>query len=370
MMSRPGVRAFSCVAGRVRAREPGVRRRRMRERPGEAGGRRSPNRRHAGRHAGRRRRAAPARVRDGPAGGRAGHHVHAVHRRPRRDGGAPADPRGVDLQPHLLLRRQGRAARPGLRDAARPSRSTSTRSSRRRTRRRSRPLRAAAARHAGDRRSTDGKVDLVAAQVTITAGAAEAIVDFSKPTRTNVSEVVVTGPGAPAIASVDDLSGQEVFVRKGSSYYQSLVALNERLKAQGKPPVVIREVAGEPRGRRPARDGQRRPDPDHRRRRLPGGVLEEGLHGPDRARRRWPCGPAAAWRSRSARTARSSRPSLNAFIAKYGIGTAFGNILAKRYLESTEFVKKRRVRSRAEEVPGSWSRCSRSTATSTRSTTC
>ena len=41
--------------------------------------------------------------------------------------------------------------------------------------------------------------------------------DFTNPTRTNVSEVVVTGPGAPAIASVDDLSGQDVYARKDSS---------------------------------------------------------------------------------------------------------------------------------------------------------
>ena len=66
--------------------------------------------------------------------------------------------------------------------------------------------------------------------------------DFTKPTRKNVSQIVVTGPGAPAIASVDDLSGQEVFVRKSSAYYESLQALNKRLKASGKAPVSIREA--------------------------------------------------------------------------------------------------------------------------------
>ena len=45
---------------------------------------------------------------------------------------------------------------------------------------------------------------------------------FSEPTRTNVNEVVVTGPGAPPITTVDDLAGQEVFVRKGSIYEESL----------------------------------------------------------------------------------------------------------------------------------------------------
>ena len=119
----------------------------------------------------------------------------------------------------------------------------------------------------------EGKVDLVAAQVTVTPER-QKLVDFTNPTRTNVSEVVVTGPGAPAIASVDDLSGQDVFVRKDSSYYESLLALNGRLKAEGKPPVVIQEAPEQPRGRRSARDGQCRAGPDRRRRRLPRGVLE------------------------------------------------------------------------------------------------
>jgi membrane-bound lytic murein transglycosylase MltF len=83
-----------------------------------------------------------------------------------------------------------------------------------------------------------GKVDMVAAMVTVTPER-EALVTFSEPTRTNVSQVVVTGPGAPPIATVDDLAGQVVFVRKGSIYDESLVSLNAQLKARGKPPVVI-----------------------------------------------------------------------------------------------------------------------------------
>ena len=81
---------------------------------------------------------------------------------------------------------------------------------------------------------SSGKVDMVAAMVTVRPEL-EKLVAFSEPTRTNVSEVVVTGPGAPPIATVDDLAGQEVFVRKGSTYDESLVRLNEQLKARGKP---------------------------------------------------------------------------------------------------------------------------------------
>ena len=88
-----------------------------------------------------------------------------------------------------------------------------------------------------------GKVDLVAAMVTVTPER-EKLVAFSEPTRTNVSEVVVTGPGAPPIATVDDLAGQQVFVRKGSIYDESLARLNGQLKAKGKPAVVIDEAPG------------------------------------------------------------------------------------------------------------------------------
>ena len=86
-----------------------------------------------------------------------------------------------------------------------------------------------------------GKVDMVAAMVTVRPEL-EKLAAFSQPTRTNVSEVVVTGPGAPPIATLDDLAGQEVFVRKDSVYAESISRLNEQLKARGKPPVVIDEA--------------------------------------------------------------------------------------------------------------------------------
>jgi membrane-bound lytic murein transglycosylase MltF len=88
---------------------------------------------------------------------------------------------------------------------------------------------------------TSGKIDMVAAMVTVTPER-EKLVAFSQPTRTDVNEVVVTGPGAPSIAKAEDLSGQEVFVRKGSIYDESLASLNTRLKAAGKPPVVVTEA--------------------------------------------------------------------------------------------------------------------------------
>ena len=153
-----------------------------------------------------------------------------------------------------------------------------------------------------------GKVDMVAAMVTVRPEL-EKLVAFSEPTRTNVSEVVVTGPGAPPIATVDDLAGQEVFVRKGSIYDESLVRLNEQLKARGKPPAVFVE----------APDVLEDDDvlemvnaglvADHRRGRLSGRVLEQGVHRASRCTRTSPCGPAAAWPSRFARRIPSSERS-------------------------------------------------------------
>ncbi len=83
-----------------------------------------------------------------------------------------------------------------------------------------------------------GKLDLVVAQLTVTPER-QKLVDFSNPTRQNVNEVVVTGPGSPPVGSVEDLSGKRVFVRKSASYYASLEALNQRLRAAKRPPVAI-----------------------------------------------------------------------------------------------------------------------------------
>ena len=90
---------------------------------------------------------------------------------------------------------------------------------------------------------SSGAVDMVAAMVTVTPER-EKLVAFSIPTRTNVKEVVVTGPGAPEITSLDDLAGQEVFVREGSIYEESIASLNAQLKARGKSPVVIEPAPG------------------------------------------------------------------------------------------------------------------------------
>jgi membrane-bound lytic murein transglycosylase MltF len=84
-----------------------------------------------------------------------------------------------------------------------------------------------------------GRGDIAAAGLTITAER-EQHVDFSVPFAEGGTEIVVTGPSAPELKSVNDLSGKQVWVRKSSTYYQSLESLNRTLKNAGRTPIDIR----------------------------------------------------------------------------------------------------------------------------------
>jgi len=88
----------------------------------------------------------------------------------------------------------------------------------------------------------DGLGDIAAGDLTATDERRK-IVDFFVPLQQrDVAEVVLTGPKSPAIASADDLAGKTVHVRRSSSYFESLGALNERLKKAGKPPARLEIV--------------------------------------------------------------------------------------------------------------------------------
>lgn len=63
--------------------------------------------------------------------------------------------------------------------------------------------------------------------------------DFSDPFAEGVQEIVLTGPGAPAVADVDDLGGKTIWVRPSSSYFEHLTALNQRFKRAGQAPIDI-----------------------------------------------------------------------------------------------------------------------------------
>ena len=88
----------------------------------------------------------------------------------------------------------------------------------------------------------EGRGDIAAAGLTITPER-EAIIDFTKPITKEISEVLVTGPSAPDIASIDELSGKVIYVRASSSYRASLDQLNNRFRDEGRPAVVLSDAS-------------------------------------------------------------------------------------------------------------------------------
>jgi membrane-bound lytic murein transglycosylase MltF len=91
-------------------------------------------------------------------------------------------------------------------------------------------------------RLAEGRGDIAAGNLTATEERLK-LVDFAAPQdRKPVRELIVTGPSSPALATLDDLSGKTVHLRKSSSYHESVVALNARLKKEGKAPVKLVEL--------------------------------------------------------------------------------------------------------------------------------
>jgi membrane-bound lytic murein transglycosylase MltF len=85
----------------------------------------------------------------------------------------------------------------------------------------------------------EGLGDISAGNLTVTPERLK-IVDFVAPTdRKPMQELVVTGPKSPEIGTVEDLSGKTVHLRRASSYHDSVVALNAKLKSARKPPAKI-----------------------------------------------------------------------------------------------------------------------------------
>lgn len=83
-----------------------------------------------------------------------------------------------------------------------------------------------------------GRVDVLAANLTVTPERAERV-DFSDPMLRDVAEVVVTGPAAPVVTTLEDLASAPLHVRPSSSYHEHLVALNAARVAAGRPALEV-----------------------------------------------------------------------------------------------------------------------------------
>jgi membrane-bound lytic murein transglycosylase MltF len=87
----------------------------------------------------------------------------------------------------------------------------------------------------------EGKGDIAAGNLTITPERLKKV-DFTRPISgaQTVTEIVVSGPGAEPIKSVEDLAGKEVYIRKSSSYYESIEKLNAELAKAKRAKVKVR----------------------------------------------------------------------------------------------------------------------------------
>jgi len=88
-----------------------------------------------------------------------------------------------------------------------------------------------------------GKGDIAAGDLTVTPER-KAIVDFADPWLKDVKELVVTGPAAPKLDRLEDLSGKSVYVRRSSSYWTHLEALGQSFVQKGMPALTL-EAADE-----------------------------------------------------------------------------------------------------------------------------
>ncbi len=184
-----------------------------------------------------------------------------------------------------------------------------------------------------------GQGDLAAGQLLVTPERLQQV-DFSNPFVTGVREVLVTGPAAPPVASLEDLSGKEVYVRLSSSYAEHLKKLNAHFEAAGKPPVTIlpaEEVLEDGDILEMVNAGL-----------VPATVTDEFMADlylqvfPGLTKRSdiasQPMAFAWAFRKNSPKLA----AEVNAFVATHQQGTLAGNVLLGKYLKTTKWVRNAR----------------------------
>ncbi len=83
--------------------------------------------------------------------------------------------------------------------------------------------------------------DVIAYGVIVTPEREKEVL-FTTPIGSDVKQVIVSGPKAAPIASLEDLSGKEVFVNPLTVYYENLQHLSESLQKARKPPILLKKA--------------------------------------------------------------------------------------------------------------------------------
>lgn len=87
----------------------------------------------------------------------------------------------------------------------------------------------------------EGYADLAFAGMTITEERKK-LVDFSIPSITGLKEIIVAGPTSPKLNTLADLSGQDIYLREGSSYESAAIKLSDSLKSIGLKSINIKTL--------------------------------------------------------------------------------------------------------------------------------
>ena len=183
----------------------------------------------------------------------------------------------------------------------------------------------------------DGRGDIAAANLTITPQRLQQT-DFSDPLSSDVKELLVTGPSAPPVKVLDDLAGKEIHVRLSSSYYESLMKLNQSFQKNGKKKIklIAADEMLEDEDLLEMANAGLIPMVivDSHKAHFWEQIFENIKVHPDIAVR---TGGEIAWAFR--RHSPKLKTVVNEFVKGHKKGTLLGNILLKRYLRDIKYVK-------------------------------
>jgi membrane-bound lytic murein transglycosylase MltF len=161
-------------------------------------------------------------------------------------------------------------------------------------------------------------------------------VDYTAPLIPDAEGVVVTGPASPPISRLEDLSGQEIYVHENTAIWDKLTELNEQFRKAGRAPVELVPA-----------------DPDL----LDDDIVQAVNAGLvpatimyDKIADAWSkvlphlkvhhdvvlLKAPLCWAVQ--RSTPRLKAVLNDFIKSHGLGTAFGNVVARRYLQEAKWV--------------------------------
>ena len=183
----------------------------------------------------------------------------------------------------------------------------------------------------------EGRGDIACANITVT-DVHRKLIDFTNPILKGVNEILISGHHRLQLHRFRAFSGNDIFIHKTSSYYESLMKLNQQFKLEGKKEVTVKDAPEE------------LTDEDLLEM-LNAGLIKFTILD-DHVAKFWKqilpkitLHPDIVFRSEGeiAWAIRKNSPllmkELNQFIKSHGKGTTFGNMTFQKYLKTTKFVK-------------------------------